>query len=167
MDLASVGGDIKAVFSGGAFSGRYTVDTAHDGIGHVGIVVDNTPTNEATGTLGKPEGNASVAITHADGNVALALSTKAPSVFAGISGGLIHSSASEGEPPSPPTCAKAVADGVGEDGAADGAMVSASGLAEDAALPTPLEWMRPLAAALAALSDDVDVARAELRKRAE
>ena len=130
--------------------------------------MDNTPTNQAAGTLGKPEGNASVAITHADGNVALALSTKAPSVFAGISGGLIHSSASEGEVSSAPTCAKAAAAEEEEDGAADGAMVSASGLAADAALPAPLEWMRPLAAALAALSDDVDVARAKLvRKRAE
>ena len=91
--LSSFAGNIKAVFSGGAISGAYDVVTAPGGFGHVGIVVDNAPTHDVHGILGA--GNASVTIDHAYGNVALALSSKAPSAFAGISGGLIHVSAQE------------------------------------------------------------------------
>ena len=69
--------------------------TTPGGIGHVGIVVDNTPTTRRNGTLGAEGGHASVTIRHAYGNVALALSTKAPNVFAGISGGLVPSAAVE------------------------------------------------------------------------
>lgn len=61
--------------------------TAPGGIGHVGIVIDNTPTHALHGSLGR--GNASLLMQHGYGNLALALSTRAPSVFAGISGGLL------------------------------------------------------------------------------
>ena len=85
VTLASYAGDIKAIFSGGSFYGEYEVINGH-GIGHEGIVVDNTPTTARSGTVG--DGNATLRVYHTDGNVALALSTKAPSVFAGITGGL-------------------------------------------------------------------------------
>ena len=153
VDLASKGGDIKAIFSGGALEGSYDVSTSPGGIGHVGIVVDNTPTRSPTGMLGK--GNASVTITHMDGNVALALSTKAPSVFAGISNGHGH-----GILPM---------EGVAQDGgqcaaeaAADDVSGSGEVISDGAALPEALEWMRPYAGVFQAMSDGVAQAQAEV-----
>ena len=119
----------------------------------MGIVVDNPPTRSPTGMLGK--GNASVTITHMDGNVALALSTKAPSVFAGISNGHGH-----GILPM---------EGVAQDGgqcaaeaAADDVSGSGEVISDGAALPEALEWMRPYAGVFQAMSDGVAQAQAEV-----
>ena len=46
------------------------------------IVIDNNPSVELSGRLGL--GNASVTVHHSYGNLALALTTTAPSIFAGI-----------------------------------------------------------------------------------
>ena len=131
------------------------VVTASPGIGHVGIVVDNQPTRAPHGIVG--DGNASVTIRHAYGNVALALSAKAPSVFAGISGGGLN--------PSHHTRGALRGDAINGDGSGDlrcpggtsrpsavTAVTEGSGrsaiLEVDAQLPETLEWMRPLASAL-------------------
>jgi len=94
VSLSSMAGDVKGLFTGGALNGTYHVSTAEGGIGHVGIVIDDTPTNKRKGRLGK--GGASVRIQNYYGNVALSLSTKAPSIFDAITGGLTsgHPSAS-------------------------------------------------------------------------
>ena len=136
--------------------------TTAPGIGHVGIVIDDAPTAAATGAVGA--GNASVRIQHAYGNVALALSTKAPSAFASIAGGLLPSHGPHA------AAGAALAAGAGAAGAAqcDGAQhgAAAAGMdgdemvAADAALPAMLEWMRPLAAAVAPLAAAAARARA-------
>ena len=162
--LASFAGDIKAVLSGGAISGTYDVATANGGIGHVGIVIDNTPTTATHGTLGS--GNASVTIEHSYGNVALALSTKAPSVFAGISGGLLHDSAGPG----------GTAGGLTGGGASgqeqpqctgEGDVGAPGHAGRDAGLPQSIWWMGPLANALAAAGESVDETRREAEEAAQ
>ena len=162
VDLASMAGDVKAVFSGGAFSGHYDVITAPDGIGHVGIVVDSTPTSERSGSIN--DGMSNVTISHDYGNVALALSTKAPSVFAGISSGLDpKTAASLVDPIADTHCA---ADG----GAiADAAAVRPPGvvIADDALLPPSLEWMRPLAGVLSTMSTSAARVQATMSPAAE
>lgn len=163
VKLSSFAGDIKAVFSGGAISGSYDVTTAPGGIGHVGIVIDNTPTRATQGTLGS--GNATVTIDHAYGNLALALSTKAPSVFAGISSGLLKQGPAGGGPggragsgamleDEQPHCA-----GGGDSGGALGDGESHADADAAMGLQQPIWWMGPLAHALAAAGEAVDEAR--------
>ena len=89
--LSSVGGDVKATFSGGAINGSYAVVKDEPGIGHAGVVVDDAPTAALTGRLGT--GNASVVVVHNYGNLALSLSSKAPSAFADVLGGAAASGA--------------------------------------------------------------------------
>ena len=81
------------VCPGGALDGVYEVVTAAGGIGHVGIVIDNEITRTASGHVGA-EGNASVYLYHDYGDVSLAMSTKAPSVFSAITGSLTASGGS-------------------------------------------------------------------------
>ena len=83
--LASVGGDVKATFSGGAINGSYAVSQEQPAIGRVGIVIDDAPTAQRAGRLGS--GNASVQVEHSYGSLALSLSSKAPSAFAGVLAG--------------------------------------------------------------------------------
>ena len=68
--------------TGGALNGTYSVSSEAGGIGHASIVIDNKPSQDVSGRLGT--GNASVTLEHSYGDLALALSTKAPSIFAGI-----------------------------------------------------------------------------------
>ena len=88
--LASYGGDVKAIFSGGAINGSYAVHRAHGGIGHEGVVIDNVMSEERSGTLGGKDGfvgNASVYAWHSYGHLSLSFATKAPSIFSAITGG--------------------------------------------------------------------------------
>ena len=91
--LKSVGGDVRATFSGGAINGSYRVRADEPGIGTVGIVIDDAPALAREGRLGT--GNASVHVEHNYGNLALAMSSKAPSAFAdlleGGGGGAVYS----------------------------------------------------------------------------
>jgi len=83
--LASVGGDVKAIFSGGAINGSYAVTQEQPATGQVGIVIDDAPSAQRAGRLGS--GNASVLVEHSYGSLALSLSSKAPSAFAGVLAG--------------------------------------------------------------------------------
>jgi len=93
ISLESMAGVVKGLFTGGALDGHYEVVTAPGGIGHVGIVIDNQVTSTTAGHVGK-EGNASVFLKHNYGDLSLAMSTKAPSVFDGITGSLTSTSSS-------------------------------------------------------------------------
>ena len=136
VDLGSSTGDVKAVFSGGALNGSYEVVTESGGIGHTGIVIDNEMSTASSGTIGT--GNASVRLFHSYGDVALALSTKAPSVFEGITGRTAVRARRRHREGDPRECSEPSTADDGQDG-------------QDVELPAAFAWMHPSAPELGAL----------------
>jgi hypothetical protein len=112
---------------------------AAGGIGHVGVVIDDTPTTQRHGVLGDGTGNASVTISNAYGNVALALSTRAANVLAALPSAVDDVSSRAR------VCASAAP------------MRPTRGAADEArganvALPAALEFLRPMVGTLNAVA---------------